>query len=116
GGNGGGTKKGMMVLGAATAGTKGAGAPTQTVKVSGTLSAAGHKKRTKGGVIQITGEDIQVTGAKLDASGQAGGGVVLIGGDTGGGTVHPAVRGPSQGRVQAWSVPAASSGRLARVP
>src|SRR5262249_12582093 len=63
-----GTKNGMIVLGAETAATKGAGAPKQTVKVSGTLSASGQKKDEKGGLIQITGEDIALTGAKLDAS------------------------------------------------
>jgi hypothetical protein len=47
---------GMIVLGAATAATKPAGAPTQTVKVSGTLSAAGKKKDATGGTIQVTGE------------------------------------------------------------
>ena len=36
----------------------------------------------------VTGENIQVGGAKIDASGQAGGGTVLIGGDTGGGQRH----------------------------
>jgi filamentous hemagglutinin family protein len=37
-----GTKNGMIVLGGATAATKGTDAPTQTVKVSGTLSAKGR--------------------------------------------------------------------------
>src|ERR1019366_8895183 len=80
-----GTHNGMIVLSAATAATKPAGAPTQTVKVSGTLSAAGKAAGTQGGTIQVTGENIQVTGAKIDAYGAAGGGTVLIGGDTGGG-------------------------------
>ena len=39
-----GVSKGMIVLGAATGATKPAGAPTQTVKISGTLKAAGHKE------------------------------------------------------------------------
>src|SRR5664280_853773 len=46
-----GTHNGMIVLGAATAATKPAGVPTQTVKVSGTLSAAGKKKGTTGGTV-----------------------------------------------------------------
>jgi filamentous hemagglutinin family protein len=104
-----GTKNGMIVLGGATAATKGTDAPKQTVKVAGTLSASGQKTGEKGGVIQITGEDIQVTGAKLDASGQAGGGTVLVGGDTGGGTVNAAAAGVKQAQLQPWSVANASS-------
>src|SRR5262249_56823358 len=103
-----GMKNGMIVLGAATAATKGADAPKQTVKVSGTLSASGQKKGEKGGVIQITGEDIVLAGATLDASGQAGGGTVLVGGDTGGGAVNPAGKGPSHAPLQSWSAPTAS--------
>ena len=80
-----GTRNGMIVLSAGTAGTKPAGAPTQIVRVSGTLSAAGKKKDTKGGTILVTGEDIQFVGAVVDASGRAGGGKVLIGGDWAGG-------------------------------
>ena len=33
----------------------------------------------------MTGEDIRISNAKIDASGRAGGGKVLIGGDWGGG-------------------------------
>ena len=80
-----GTRNGRIVLGAATASTKRAGLPTQTVSVSGKISAAGKRKGAKGGTIEITGEDIRLTQAALDASGFAGGGRILIGGDYGGG-------------------------------
>jgi filamentous hemagglutinin family protein len=80
-----GQKGGQIILGAATASTKVAGAPAQNVKVSGTLSAAGKDAGTKGGKVKITGESITLTGANIDASGKAGGGKVLIGGDVGGG-------------------------------
>ena len=64
----------------------------QTVKVSAKISAAGKKKGTTGGKIQITGENIQLASATLDASGQAGGGKILIGGDfMGGNPAAPAV-------------------------
>ena len=60
--------------------------PNQTVRVSGTLSACGQARPgTKGGKIVITGENIEVAGATIDASGHDGGGTVLIGGDWGGG-------------------------------
>src|SRR5258708_1369654 len=75
-----GMKNGQIVLGAATASTKGEGLPTQTVKISGKLSAAGKDRNSRGGTILVTGEDIQVAGATIDASGRAGGGQVMIGG------------------------------------
>jgi filamentous hemagglutinin family protein len=80
-----GTRNGRIVLGAATADSKPTGAPTQTVRISGTISAAGKQKGTKGGSVVVTGENIQVTGAKIDVSGDAGGGKVMLGGDWGGG-------------------------------
>src|SRR5258708_7760849 len=85
-----GTRNGMIVLGAATAASKPAGAPVQTVKLAGTISAAGKGTGTKGGTVVVTGESIALAGVTIDASGQAGGGKVLIGGDTGGGKVNPA--------------------------
>src|SRR5262249_4969164 len=75
---------GMIVLSAGTAGTKGAGAPKQTIKLSGTISSSA-KKKGKGGKVIVTGEDIQVTGANINVSGPGGGGTVLIGGDWAGG-------------------------------
>ena len=72
---------GKIVLSAATATTKTSGAPVQTVKLSGTLSATGKKVGEKGGKVYVTGEVIEARAAKIDASGQSGGGAVLIGGD-----------------------------------
>ncbi len=52
------------------------------VAVSGTLSAKGNQAGTKGGNIEVTGEQVALlNSAQLDASGQAGGGSVLVGGD-----------------------------------
>jgi filamentous hemagglutinin family protein len=103
------TRNGMIVLSAATAASKPADAPTQTVKISGKLSAAGNKKGTKGGTIEVTGEAITLTGAKLDASGRSGGGTVLIGGDVGGGNPSPAVGSIPQAQLQPYAVPTAST-------
>ena len=80
-----GRHNGMIVLSAATGGSKPAGAPAQTVKLAGTISAAGRHRGTTGGTIVVTGENIKVASAKIDASGRRGGGKVLIGGDWGGG-------------------------------
>ena len=89
-----GMKNGQIVLSAATAdtksGTHGWPAPPveqrcAKVKVSGTLSARGNDNGTKGGKIVITGENIELKSATIDASGRAGGGTVMVGGDWGGG-------------------------------
>src|SRR5262249_8921006 len=78
-----GTCNGKIGLGAATGDTKGAGLPKQTVRVSGTVTASGKRKGTKGGTVVVMGEDIQVSNAKIDVSGNAGGGKVMLGGDWG---------------------------------
>ena len=52
------------------------------VGVSGMLSAKGQEVGTTGGSIEVTGEQVALfEGGELDASGQAGGGTVLLGGD-----------------------------------
>jgi hypothetical protein len=79
-----GTRAGKIVLGAATAASKPKGAPTQTVRLSGTISASGKSKGSTGGTVQVTGEKVVVTAANVDVSGDAGGGKVLLGGDWGG--------------------------------
>jgi filamentous hemagglutinin family protein len=105
-----GSHNGMIVLGAATAAAKPPGAPTQTVTVSGKLSAKGKRKGTTGGTIIVTGENIAVSGATINASGNAGGGTVLIGGDWGGG--HPntsLVSGNASAMLQPYAVPNSST-------
>jgi Subtilase family len=82
-----GRHNGMIVLNAATGGSKPAGAPAQTIKLAGTISAAGRHRGTTGGTIVVSGEHIKVANARIDASGRRGGGKILIGGDWGGG--HP---------------------------
>lgn len=80
-----GTHNGKIILSASTQGTKPAGATAQKAKVSGRLSATGTEAGETGGTIQITGEDIELAVATIDAFGWNGGGTVLIGGDVGGG-------------------------------
>ncbi len=58
------------------------GGANAKVSVSGTLSTTGNQTGTKGGSIQVTGEQVALfKGATLDASGDSGGGKVLVGGD-----------------------------------
>ena len=55
--------------------------PGGTVGVSGSLSARGRDTGQSGGRIEVLGEVVHLTaGAALDASGQAGGGIVHVGG------------------------------------
>ena len=104
-------QNGMVVLGAPTAGTKPSDAPTQTVRVSGSISASGKRKGTSGGTIQVTGESIAVAAAKLDATGRVGGGKVLIGGDIGGGKPSPLVSSLAGAKLQ--NSPVSNASRVA---
>ncbi|HMV53192.1 MAG TPA: filamentous hemagglutinin N-terminal domain-containing protein, partial [Rhodocyclaceae bacterium] len=58
------------------------GGDNGTTIVSGTLDTTGNTSGSKGGEIQVLGRNVGIVGnATLDASGKAGGGNVLIGGD-----------------------------------
>jgi filamentous hemagglutinin family protein len=104
-----GTRGGEIVLSAATADSKPAGAPPQTVRIGGTLSAAGKKSGEKGGKIVVQGENIQVSGARIDVSGRAGGGTVLIGGDWGGGTPDQSLVANPSARLESQRVRTAAT-------
>jgi filamentous hemagglutinin family protein len=104
-----GTKNGMIVLSAATGASKPAGAPVQTVSVSGQISAAGKDKGTKGGTVVVSGENVQLASATIDASGDAGGGHVLIGGDTGGGTPSTAAAAIALAKLESFAIPTANT-------
>src|SRR5215813_2739617 len=104
-----GHRNGMIVLAAATGASKPAGAPTQTVKISGTLSAAGKKKGTEGGTILVTGENIKLASARVDASGRAGGGKVLIGGDWGGGKPNKGLVANPSAKLESFVIPTATT-------
>jgi filamentous hemagglutinin family protein len=104
-----GRREGKIVLAAATRSTKPAGAPVQTVKVSGKLDVAGKGPSAKGGTILVGGEAIELAGATFDASGSAGGGKVLIGGDIGGGHPAPVVASLGQDKLEVVALPNASS-------
>jgi hypothetical protein len=71
---------------------------------SGTTAASGSAasdQAGKGGRIEITGQRVALTGAALDASGPAGGGTVLLGGDVRG--ANPAVPNANTTTVDAAS-------------
>jgi filamentous hemagglutinin family protein len=104
-----GKHNGMIVLGAATGASKPPGTPTQTVSVSGKLSAAGKRKGTTGGTIVVTGENVQLTGANIDVSGRNGGGAVLIGGDWGDGTPNTSPVSNASAYLEPFLVPTATT-------
>jgi filamentous hemagglutinin family protein len=104
-----GHRNGMIVLGAATGASKPAGAPAQTIKISGTLSAAGKKKGTEGGTILVSGEHIKLASARVDASGRAGGGKVLIGGDWGGGKPNTSLVSNRSAKLETFAIPTATT-------
>ncbi|EMS81614.1 two-partner secretion domain-containing protein [Desulfotignum phosphitoxidans] len=52
-----------------------------TVNVDGTLDASGTGAGQTGGSVTVTGHNVDLPGAQINASGDAGGGTVLIGGD-----------------------------------
>lgn len=55
------------------------------VKVEGRLDASDHYQGGKGGTIHLLGDSVSLWGASIDASGDLGGGTVLVGGDYKGG-------------------------------
>lgn len=58
-----------------------------TVRVSGEIDASDRSAGATGGSIAVTGERVALLGAKLDASGDAGGGRIHVGGGRHGGGV-----------------------------
>ena len=67
------------------------------VVVAGTLDASDRSTGGKGGRIEVLGERVAIDEAILDASGDAGGGEILVGGDFQG--ANPAVRNASRSVV-----------------
>jgi len=103
-----GERGGTIVLGAQTAATKPVATPTQKITVSGTLSASGRKSDQKGGTVEITGESIDLTAARVDVSGYAGGGKVLIGGDWAGGHPDEPIKSNRSAALEPVSIPTAN--------
>jgi hypothetical protein len=71
------------------------------VAATGSGTAAANGLAGKGGRIEVTGQRVALTGAALDASGPAGGGTVLLGGDVRG--ANPAVPNANTTTVDAAS-------------
>ncbi len=67
-------------------------AASGTVQVAGTLDASDRSAGGTGGDITVTGERVALLGAQLDASGDAGGGRIRVGGDLRGEGALPTAR------------------------
>ncbi|GBU17865.1 MULTISPECIES: MBG domain-containing protein [Methylobacterium] len=100
-----GGRSGAIVLGGGEGGT---------VTVSGRLDASAparartQRAAARGGSVTVTGNDIRLTGARISADGEAGGGRIRIGGDyQGGGSLQRA----ATTRVDAASTISADAGR-----
>ncbi|MBI5331522.1 MAG: filamentous hemagglutinin N-terminal domain-containing protein [Betaproteobacteria bacterium] len=69
------------------------GGSSGVVSVSGTLDASGKAAGQTGGQVAVLGERVLLTGAaRVDASGDQGGGTILVGGDLHGGGGVPTAR------------------------
>ncbi|MDP1953540.1 MAG: filamentous hemagglutinin N-terminal domain-containing protein, partial [Polaromonas sp.] len=87
-------RNGMIVL---------SGGRSGVVHVAGTLDASGTGAGQSGGTVQVLGDKVLLaTGAHIDVSGQAGGGIVLVGGDYQGG--NSAVQNATRTHVAAGSI------------
>ena len=64
-----------------------------TTQVSGTISAAGRQAGEQGGSVAVLGTNVSLlSGSVIDASGDAGGGYVKVGGDFHGASTTPTAR------------------------
>jgi len=71
-----------------------------TVSNSGTLDASGKASGETGGTVKVLGQQVAVTdGAKIDVSGDAGGGTALIGGNLHGAGPEPNAQNTTVGKA-----------------
>ena len=66
-------------------------------------------KGTSGGTVVVTGEDVQLANANINASGRNGGGAVLIGGDWGGGSPNKSLVSNPGAYLENFAVPNATT-------
>jgi filamentous hemagglutinin family protein len=92
-----------------------AGGKGGEVNVSGTLDASSRAAGQRGGKIKVLGEKVAVRGAKLDASGDAGGGTILVGGDYQGGGTVPRAKVTSVDSASRLTADAITSGKGGKV-
>src|SRR5262249_5675987 len=85
-------------------------AKSGTVQVAGTLDASDRSAGATGGDIAVTGERVALFGAQLDASGDAGGGSIRVGGDEHGAGALPNARRTYVDGASALRADAISSG------
>ena len=77
------------------------------VEVAGTIDASDASPGAIGGNVKVLGDEVVLQGAEIDASGSAGGGTVLVGGDFQG--ANPDVRNAQFTYVDAYTLIAADA-------
>jgi filamentous hemagglutinin family protein len=92
------------------------GGDTGVVKVSGQLDASGIDAGETGGTVQVLGEKVAlIDNAKVDVSGDTGGGTALIGGDYKGQGTVPTAKSTFFGRNAVVNADAKNSGNGGKV-
>ncbi|HEY1875950.1 MAG TPA: filamentous hemagglutinin N-terminal domain-containing protein, partial [Rhizomicrobium sp.] len=87
-----------------------------TVSNSGTLDASGKGTGESGGMVKLLGQQVQVAdGAKIDVSGDAGGGTALIGGNLHGAGPEPNAQNTTVGKasINASAITSGNGGTVA---
>jgi filamentous hemagglutinin family protein len=87
-----------------------------TVSNSGTLDASGKGAGETGGTVKVLGQQVQVAdGAKIDVSGDAGGGTALIGGNLHGAGPEPNAQNTTVGKaiINASAITSGNAGTVA---
>lgn len=96
-------REGTIIIGAPTTLAAETNTSNATVSISASLDVAGKNTNEKAGAVHITGKRIALkTGTSIDASGKAGGGEVLIGGDYKGGAYRGTLAAPDTTDAKAW--------------
>ena len=104
-----GRHNGMIVLNAATGGSKPAGAPTRPSSSPARCRRRASSAAPRAAPIVVSGEDIKVTAANIDASGRRGGGKILIGGDWGGGHPNTTLVSNSSAKLENFTIATATT-------
>jgi filamentous hemagglutinin family protein len=92
-----------------------AGPEAGVTNVSGTIDASGPGAGQKGGTVQVLGDTVNVAKAKINVSGDSGGGLVVVGGNFKGAGPEPNSRNTTIDRESVVTADATRSGDGGRI-